>query len=79
MYRFFTSAQAREAALIRTIGTLRGSRAGAGRWLRAAIMTVLLPDTWRQNKARLAMGRTMLDGFPAIPQYEPAATEELTA
>lgn len=79
MYRYFSPAQAHEAALIRTIGTLRGSRAGVSRRLRAAIMAILLPDTWRQNKARLAMGRAMLDNFPTIPGYEPAATEELTA
>lgn len=77
MYRYFTAEQVREAALIRTVGTLRGSRTGVGRLLRAAIMTVLLPGTWRQNKARLALGRAMLEDFPAIPDYLPEAAEEL--
>jgi GT2 family glycosyltransferase len=77
-FRHFTAAQAGEAALIRTIATLRGDHTGIRRWLRAAAMFILLPDTWRQNRARLAQGRAMLRDFPLIPAFTPAATEELT-
>jgi len=75
--RYFTPRQAREALLIRTVGTLRGDGPLARRLLRVSLMTVLLPDTWRQNRARLAQGRAMLDHFPSIPAYEPTAAEEL--
>lgn len=78
MWRYFSPSQVHEAALIRTVGTLRGSRTGAGRWLRAVLMAIRLPDTWRQNKSRLTMGREKLKDFPAIPAYEPAAAEEHT-
>lgn len=74
--RYFDGDQVNEALLIRAMGTLRGSRGGAGRLLRAAVMFVLLPDTWRQNRARLAQGRGLLRDYPAIPAFEPAAAEE---
>jgi GT2 family glycosyltransferase len=78
--RYFTAAQVREAVAIRTIGSLRGSGRGPRRLLRAAAMLLLLPDTWRQNRARLARGRAMLDDHPTIPTHQPAAAEEyLTA
>ncbi len=82
MWRYFGERRAREALLIRTIGTLRGSRGRARRLLRAVVMAVLLPDTWRQNKSRLAMGRAKLETFPVIPAaatpaHEPATAEEL--
>ena len=57
--------------------SLRGRGGKVRRLARAMAMFMLLPDTWRQNKARLAAGRAMLDDFPAIPEYDPIATEEL--
>ena len=74
--RYFDAAQVREALLIRTIGTLRGDGAGWRRWARAVVMLALLPDTWRQNKARLAAGRALLVDFPVIPDYEPVVIKE---
>ena len=74
--RYFDAGQVQEGLLIRTLGALRGDRAGWRRWARAAVMLVLLPDTWRQNKARLAAGRAMLVDFPAIPDYEPVVIKE---
>lgn len=79
MYRYFDESQVNEAALIRTIGTLRGNGPTARRMLRAAVMLVMLPDTHRQNRKRLAAGRAMLDTYPDIPDYSPALTEELIA
>ena len=75
--RYFGPERAHEAALIRTVGSLRGRGGKVRRLARAMAMFMLLPDTWRQNKARLAAGRAMLDDFPAIPEYDPIATEEL--
>ena len=75
--RYFTLRQTHEALLIRTVSTLRGDGRRARRLLRAALMLLALPDTWRQNRARLAQGRAMLDRFPSIPAYQPAAEEEL--
>jgi GT2 family glycosyltransferase len=75
--RYFDTAQGREAALIRTVSTLRGRGSKARRLARAAAMLALLPDTWRQNKTRLAAGRAMLDNFPAIPTLGKAKVEEL--
>ena len=74
--RYFDATQVDEALLIRTIGTLRGRGAGLRRWARAVVMLALLPDTWRQNKSRLAAGRAMLANFPAIPDYEPVVIKE---
>ena len=59
------------------MSSLRGDGRRARRLLRAALMLLALPDTWRQNRARLAQGRAMLDHFPSIPAYESAAEEEL--
>ena len=73
--RYFTAGQAHEALLIRTVSTLRGDGRRSRRLLRAALMLLWLPDTWRQNRARLAQGRAMLDRFPSIPAYEPAVEE----
>jgi len=75
--RYFTSLQVEEALLIRTIGTLRGSGPRGRRLLRAVLMAAMLPDTWRQNRARLARGRAMMNEFPAIPEYAPDQIEEL--
>jgi hypothetical protein len=77
-WRYFTAAQAREALLIRTMGTLRGSGGGARRWLRTMAMLILLPDTWRQNRRRLAQGQAQLAAYPIIPDYSPASAEERT-
>jgi glycosyltransferase involved in cell wall biosynthesis len=74
--RYFTLRQAHEALLIRTVSSLRGDGRRARRLLRAALMLLALPDTWRQNRARLAQGRAMLDRYPSIPAYEPAAEQE---
>lgn len=74
--RYFNAEQVHEALLIRTLGTLRGRGAGWRRWARAVVMLALLPDTWRQNKSRLAAGRAMLADFPAIPDDEPAMMKE---
>jgi hypothetical protein len=76
--RHFTAEQAEEAVIIRTIATLRGDHSGVRRWLRAAAMFILLPDTWRRNRAQLARGRAMLRDFPIIPDFAPAPAEELT-
>lgn len=70
--RYFTPAQVHEALLIRTVGTLRGSERGLRRLLRAAVMLALLPDTWRQNRARLTQGRALLRDYPSIPVFNPA-------
>jgi len=75
--RYFTSGQIEEALLIRTIGTLRGSGPRGRRLLRAVLMAVMLPDTWRQNRIRLARGRAMMNEFPAIPEYAPGQVEGL--
>lgn len=75
--RYFTPEQVEEALLIRTIGTVRGSGPRGRRLLRAVLMGALLPDTWRKNRARLALGRAMLNEFPAIPEYAPDRVEEL--
>ncbi len=74
--RYFRPDQVEEALRIRTIGALRGSGGQARRLLRAVAMLLLLPDTTRQNSARLAQGRAMLNDYPAIPAYEPAPAEE---
>lgn len=75
--RYFTADQVDEALLIRTISTLRGNQAGVGRLLRAALMFFMLPDTWRQNRERLAKGQALLGDFPDIPTLVPASAEEL--
>lgn len=75
--RYFGAERAYEATLIRTVSTLRGRGGKVRRLMRAIVMSALLPDTWRQNKARLAAGRAMLEDFPAIPDYDPAVAEEL--
>lgn len=77
MARYFNASQAREAMLIRTVGTLRGSGSTARRLLRAGSMLVMLPGTWRQNNDRLAAGRALSGDFPIIPDYAPQASEEL--
>ncbi len=74
--RYFRPDQVDEALRIRTIGTLRGSGSRGRRLLRAGAMLLLLPDTARQNRARLAQGRAMLNDFPVIPAYDPAPAEE---
>ena len=74
--RYFTPQQVHEALLIRSVGTLRGEQRGLGRLARAALMLVLLPDTWRQNRARLEQGREMLGRYPSIPAFRPATHEE---
>ena len=74
--RYYTPAQVHEALLIRTVGTLRGSERGVRRWLRLAAMLALLPDTWRQNRARLAAGQALLARYPDIPSFQPALAEE---
>lgn len=75
--RYFTPEQVKEALLIRTVGALRGSGSRGRRLLRAVLMAVMLPDTWRQNRARLAQGRAMMNEFPVIPEYAPGQIEEL--
>lgn len=77
MYRYFTESQVAEAALIRTVGTLKGSGSAGRRLLRALVMLVILPDTRRQNRERLTAGRAMLQTYPNIPDYSPALIEEL--
>jgi len=74
--RYFTPAQVREALLIRTVGTLRGSERGVRRLLRGVVMLALLPDTWRQNRARLAQGRALLRDHPSIPSFDPLLRSE---
>ncbi len=69
--RYFTPRQVHEALLIRTVATLRGEGRRPRRLLRAALMTLLLPDTWRQNRSRLAEGQALLARFPSIPAYHP--------
>ena len=49
------------------------------RLARAVLMGILLPDTWRRNRASLARGRAMLADYPAIPDYHPELVEELWA
>lgn len=69
--RYFAPDQVHEALLIRTLGTLRGGQRGPARLLRAALMFVMLPDTWGQNRARLAEGRSLMARFPNIPVLDP--------
>ncbi len=73
--RYFTPRQVNEALLIRTVGTLRGGQ-GWRRPARAVLMALLLPDTWRQNRTRLAQGQALLARYPSIPTFEPATAEE---
>lgn len=74
--RFFTEDQVQEALLIRTVGSLRGNQTGLRRYLRSVYMLILLPDTWRKNRARLAKGRAMCDQFPQIPKYRTGLVKE---
>lgn len=74
--RYFSDRQVNEALLIRTVGTLRGRQRGIRRFLRAGLMAVLLPDTWRKNRTSLTIGRNMLKDYPSIPYLEPADAEE---
>lgn len=76
-HRYFSETQAHEAALIRTVGALRGGGSGGRRLARAVVMAVLLPDTWRRNRANLARGKIMLADYPAIPAYHSETVEEL--
>ncbi len=69
--RYFTPRQVHEALLIRTVATLRGEGRRPRRLLRAALLALLLPDTWRQNRNRLAEGQALLARFPSIPAYHP--------
>ena len=69
--RYFTPRQVHEALLIRTVATLRGEGRRPRRLLRAALLALLLPDTWRQNRNRLAAGQALLARFPSIPAYHP--------
>lgn len=71
--RYFTPRQVHEALLIRTVATLRGEGRRPRRLLRAALLTLLLPDTWRQNRTRLAEGQALLARFPSIPAYPPSS------
>ncbi len=75
--RYFSPAQVREALLIRTLGTLRGSHTGAQRVARIAAMILLLPFTWRKNFANLTIGREKLVDYPHIPNYTPASAGEI--
>jgi len=75
--RYFTPRQVDEALLIRSVGTLRGERHGVDGLARAALMLLLLPGTWRQNRARLAEGQAMLTRYPAIPAFRPLVYQEL--
>jgi len=75
--RYFTPHQVHEALLIRSVGTLRGARGGLGGLARAGLMLLLLPGTWRQNRARLAEGRAMLTRYPAIPVFRREIHQEL--
>lgn len=75
--RYFSTEQVHEALLIRTFSTIRSDQSGFRRWLRVVYAAFLLPDTWRQNKSRLASGQSMLDNYPSIPDYQPATAEEL--
>jgi hypothetical protein len=68
--RFFTPQQVNEAVLIRTVSTLRGE-GGRGRGLaRALVMTLLLPNTLRQNRGRLQQGEQMGGCYPEIPTLQ---------
>jgi hypothetical protein len=78
--RYFTTDQVKEAVLIRTVGTLRGRQTGLRRLIRMAYLTLLLPDTHRQNRSRMDQGRHLLRNYPSIPAYHPLEEEEfLTA
>jgi GT2 family glycosyltransferase len=72
--RYFTPRQVHEALLIRTVATLRGSGGRVQRWGRLARMLAWLPDSWRQNQARLRAGQALLAQHPTIPPLEPTAT-----
>lgn len=65
--RYFTPQQVNEALLIRAVSTLRGESGRLRRLARALVMALLLPNTLRQNRARLQQGRQMLDHYPQIP------------
>ena len=78
-YRYFSPAQAHEALLIRTLGTLRGSQTGARHIARIMAMTLLLPFTRRKNFDNLIIGREKLVDYPQIPNYTPASAGEAAA
>jgi hypothetical protein len=65
--RYFTRRQVREAVLIRSVSTLRGEGGRGRHLLRALVMALLLPNTLRQNRARLRQGEEMLGRYPQIP------------
>jgi hypothetical protein len=74
--RYFTPRQVHEALLIRTVGTLRGGT-GLRRLGRAALMTLMLPDTWRRNRERLAQGGALFKDHPTIPSLQPPSPERI--
>jgi hypothetical protein len=65
--RYFTPQQVKEALLIRTVSTLRGGSGRLHRLARALMMTLLLPNTLGQNRARLHQGRQLCGRYPEIP------------
>jgi glycosyltransferase involved in cell wall biosynthesis len=76
--RYFSPRQVNEALLIRTVSSLRGARGGWRSLARILVMAVLLPDTWRQNQARLALGRELMWTHPTIPDLHPTPVEEVS-
>lgn len=74
--RYFTPRQVAEARLIRSVASLRGEGGSAQRLLRAAVMLLRLPGTYRENGRRLDHGRALLSTFPAIPSLPDGALED---
>lgn len=65
--RYFSPEQTREALLIRTLSTLRGSGNRWQRLVRLVYMLLWLPDTFQQNKKRLKLAEKLKSSYPKIP------------
>lgn len=74
--RYFTPLQVHEAVLIRTFSSLGARGRGARRWVRFALMLLLLPDTYRRNRRSLDAGERMLAQYPDIPKLDSAILEK---
>ncbi len=75
--RYFTDHQVDEALLIRSAAAVRARQGGLRGLARMGLMAAALPDTYRQNKQRLADGRRLLQDHPTIPSLQGDPVEEI--
>lgn len=75
--RYFTARQVEEALLIRSAAAVRARQGGWRGLARMGLMAAALPDTYRQNKQRLADGRHLLQDHPSIPTLRGNPVEEI--